>query len=283
MWIVSTFHSFKKLTCHYAATADASAPAQVQYIEGPQMDWAINDRLYNKFKMWKSQCDFIWRAKLEALSEAYKSKTLWHWSRGKGLELYQSWAIDNDDFILQMIWNKFEEQCKPQVNELHAWYDLLKQLKQGNKSCDEYCALLQNQLALCQYPPEIHNILERDVSLFGITDQQFMSKCIAEETSLTTVDICQQLINLESSGVTAKHITGGPSQDAINQVHSRQSYWGKKGRNGGNSHGNWNGGKPTGQQQQQKQLQHPKQEGNQKPPLKHQHHDQVQKGQYRKL
>ena len=74
------------MTCHYAATA----PVQVQYIEGPQMDWAINDGLYNQFKTWKIQCDLILRAELEALSEACKSKTLLHWSRDKGLELYQS-------------------------------------------------------------------------------------------------------------------------------------------------------------------------------------------------
>ena len=81
-----------------------------------------------------------------------------------------------------------------------------------------------------------------------------MSKCIAEETNLTTADICQQLKKLESRRVTTKHINGGPSQGVVNQLHSKQSYWGKKGRNGGNSHGNQNGGKPTGQQQQQKQL-----------------------------
>ena len=154
----------------YAATADAPAPAQVQYIEGLQMDWAINNRLYSQFKMWKIPCDFILGAELEALSEACKGQTLLHWSRDKGLELHQSWGIDNDDLTLQTIWDKFEEHCKPQANELHAWYDLLKQLKQGNKSCDEYYALLQNQLALCQYLPKICHILERDVFLFGITD-----------------------------------------------------------------------------------------------------------------
>ena len=154
------------MACHYAAIADAAAPVQVQYIEGPQMDSAINDGLYNWFKMWKIQYDIILRAKLETLSEACKCKTLLHLSGDKGLELYQSWGIENKDLTLQTIWDKFEEHCKPQDNEFHAGYDLLKQLKQSSKSCDEYYALLQNQLALCQYPLETHNILERDVFLF---------------------------------------------------------------------------------------------------------------------
>ena len=37
------------MECHYAA----AALLQAQYIEGPQMDWTINDGLYNQFKMWK--------------------------------------------------------------------------------------------------------------------------------------------------------------------------------------------------------------------------------------
>ena len=164
--------------------------------------------------------------------------TLLCWSREKGLELYQSWGIDNDDLTLKTIWNKYEEHSKPQTNELHVQYDLLKQLKQGNKSCDEYYALLQNQIALCQYPLETCNILERDVFLFSIMDQQFMLKCITEETNLTTADICQWLKKLESSRVTTKHITGGPSQGSINQAHGKQPYQSKKGKGGDNNHGN---------------------------------------------
>ena len=60
----------------------------------------------------------------------------------------------------------------------------------------------------------------------------------------------------------------------------QQPYKDKKGKNGSNNHGNHNGGKPTNKQQ--KQLQHSKQEGTQKPPLKHWHNDQAQKGQYKK-
>ena len=88
------------MACSYAAIAEATAPVQVQYIEGTQMDWAINDGLYNHFKTWKIQCDLILRVELETLSEAHKSKTLLCWSRDKGLQLYQTWGIDNEDLTL---------------------------------------------------------------------------------------------------------------------------------------------------------------------------------------
>ena len=96
MWLYLTINT---MACHYAATADASTPVQVQYIKGPQMDWAINDGLYHQFKTWKIQCDFILRAELEVLLEACKGKMLLCWSGDKVLELYQSWGIDNDDII----------------------------------------------------------------------------------------------------------------------------------------------------------------------------------------
>ena len=93
-----------------------------------------------------------------------------------GLELYQSWGIANKDLTLQNIWDKFEEHCKPQANELRAPYDLHKKLKQTSLSCDQFFTAIQNQLSLCQYPTETHNFLERDIFLFGLSDQTFMSK-----------------------------------------------------------------------------------------------------------
>ena len=71
------------MTHHYAAMADVAAPVQVQYIEGPHMDWAINDGHYNWFKIWKIWCGFIIRAELETPSETHKNKTLLCWFRDK--------------------------------------------------------------------------------------------------------------------------------------------------------------------------------------------------------
>ena len=132
----------------------------VQYISGPNLDWTMDDGLYNHFKTWNIKCQLILGAKLETCSKDQKCKTLLQWSGDKGLELYISWGIEDKDLTLKTIWTKFEEHCKPQTNQLHSPYGLLKQLKQGNNSCDKYYALLQNQLALCQYPPETQNILE---------------------------------------------------------------------------------------------------------------------------
>ena len=65
------------MTCHYAATADATAPAQVQYIKGPQMDWAINEWTLQPVQDMEDPIVISYlELQLEALSEACKSKTL---------------------------------------------------------------------------------------------------------------------------------------------------------------------------------------------------------------
>ena len=138
---------------------------------------------------------------------------------------YTSHGIANKDLTLQNIWDKFEEHCKPQANELRAHYDLLKKLKQASLSCNQFFAAIQNQLSLCQYPTETHNILKRDIFLFGLSDQMFMSKIIADGENLTTAKICQKLKKLESGWATAKHITNSNGNNAdVNQLHGKKPF-----------------------------------------------------------
>ena len=125
-------------------------------------------------------------------------------------------GIEDKDLTLESMWPKFEEHCKPQANELHTHYDLFKQLKQGDKSYDEYYAPVQNQLGLCQYPPKTQYILEWDVFPFTISDQAFMTKCLSEESNLTTAEKHQWFKKPESCKATAKHITRGTAPTTIN-------------------------------------------------------------------
>ena len=44
------------------------------YIEGPQMDWTVNDGLYNRFLKWQLKCENILDCELVMLSEPRKCK-----------------------------------------------------------------------------------------------------------------------------------------------------------------------------------------------------------------
>ena len=57
------------------------------------------------------------------------------------------------------IWEKFEEFCKPQSNEVRARFDLLTSFWQGNKSVDEWYNAVQTQIALTKYPQKLPRYL----------------------------------------------------------------------------------------------------------------------------
>ena len=97
----------------------------MQYIEGPTIDWTVNDGLYNRFLKWRLTCENILECELAMLPEARKCKKSVAWSGDFGLDQYISWNMSNEDLILEVIWKKFEEFCKPQANELRARFDLL--------------------------------------------------------------------------------------------------------------------------------------------------------------
>ena len=62
-----------------------------------------------------------------------------------------------------MIWNKFEEFCKPQTNEVKARFDLLRSFRQGDISVDEWYNAVQTQINLAKYPQETARILHRNI------------------------------------------------------------------------------------------------------------------------
>ena len=88
------------------------------YIVGPDMDWTLNDGLYNRFLKWNLKCENILECELAILPEARKCKKVLAWSGDFGLDQYTSWNLPNEELSLETIWAKFEEFCKPQANQL---------------------------------------------------------------------------------------------------------------------------------------------------------------------
>ena len=104
----------------------------VPYIEGPKMNWTVDDSLYNRFIKWKIKCKNILDCELAMLSEARKCKKVVAWSGDFGIDQYISWDLTAEEICLETIWQKFEEFCKPQTNEIRARFDLLTSFRQGD-------------------------------------------------------------------------------------------------------------------------------------------------------
>ena len=54
------------------------------------------------------------------------------------MDQYVSWFLPAEELNLDANWVKFEEFCKPQLNEVRAHFDLLTSFRQGNRSVDEW-------------------------------------------------------------------------------------------------------------------------------------------------
>ena len=79
------------------------------------------------------------------------------------MDLVVSWGLIDSDITLDTLWNKFEEFCKPQSNEVRAQFDLLTNFRQGDKSVDEWFNAVQSQINLCNYPSETASVLQQDI------------------------------------------------------------------------------------------------------------------------
>ena len=193
------------------------------YIEGPAMDWTVNDGLYNRFLKWKLRCENILECELATLPEARKCKKVLAWSGDCGLDQYTSWNLPNEDLSLEIIWKKFEEFCKPHANELRARFDLLTSFRQADMSVDEWYNAVQTQVALSKYPPETAQILQRDIFCFFLKDESFVSKTLneghVELEKFSASKVRQMAKKLESSQSTARHIKKMSSQPQANQIH----------------------------------------------------------------
>ena len=184
------------------------------YIEGPKMDWTVNDGLNHRFLKQHLKCENILECELAMSPEKRQCKKVIVWSGDFGMDQYVSWNLSIDELTLDTIWQKFEEFCKPQSNEVRARFDLLTILQQGNKSVDVWYNAVQTQIALTNYPPETAKILHKDIFWFFLKDEEFVCKTIND----SNIDLGKLAKNMESSKATARHIKQVASDPKAAQI-----------------------------------------------------------------
>ena len=174
-------------------------PKFMPNVEGPKMDWTVNDSLYHMFLKWKLKCENILDCELAMLPKSKKCKKVIAWS---------------GDF------------CKLQTNEVRARFDLLTSFRQSNQSVDEWYNAVQAQVSLAKYPPETASILHQDIFWFFLKDEEFVSKTI----NYSNIDLekfpaskVRQLAKImESSKSTARHIKQVASDPQADQVNLKR-------------------------------------------------------------
>ena len=182
----------------------------------------MNDSLYHRFLKWKIKCENILDCELAMLSEARKGKKFVAWSGDFMTDQYVSWFLPPEDLCLEVLWNKFEEFCKPQTNEVRARFDLVTSFRQGDMSVDVWYNAVQAQINLAKYPTETAKILHKDIFCFFLRDGEFVSKTINDSSidleKFPASKVRQLAKRLESSKSTARHITKMSSDPQTTQV-----------------------------------------------------------------
>ena len=158
------------------------------------MDWAVNDVLYHRFLKWKLKCENILECELAALHECQKCKKVIMWSGNFGMDQYVFWGLSKEDMNLDTIWERFEDFCKPQSNEVHAQFDLLTSFHQGNKSVNKWYYGVQAQVNSAKYLPKTANIC--NTFWLFLHDEDLVSRTITEGSvdldKFLASRVCQQ-------------------------------------------------------------------------------------------
>ena len=147
------------------------------YIESPKMDWTVNDGLYNRSLKWHLKCENILECELAMLPEKRQCKKVIAWSGDFGMDQYVSRNLSTDESMLDTIWERFEEFCKPQSNEVRARFDLLTSFQQGNNSVDEWYKAVQPRLLWLSVPRNSQDPSKGQLLVF-LKDEVFVSKII---------------------------------------------------------------------------------------------------------
>ena len=73
------------------------------YIEGPKMDWTVNDGVYHRFLKWFLQCENILECGHAMLPEKRQCKKVIAWSGDFGMGQYVSWNVSTEELMLDTI------------------------------------------------------------------------------------------------------------------------------------------------------------------------------------
>ena len=105
--VVFNLKSSTSKKVHHSRSITVQIPTQQQvymsYIEGPKINWSVDDGLYNRFIKWKIRFQNILDCELAMLSEARKCEKVIGWSGDFGLDQYISWNLSNEELCLDTI------------------------------------------------------------------------------------------------------------------------------------------------------------------------------------
>ena len=126
------------------------ANQNMQYVQGPKMDWTEDAGLHQRFKDWREEVELLIDTVLSHIKNAdtkMKFVTLW---AGKEARTYLSTVEEDHKDSLRTILNTLKDWTRPKSDEIAA-FTHLRTLNQGNKTLSTYIQEVRRVGRLMQF------------------------------------------------------------------------------------------------------------------------------------
>ena len=177
---------------------------------GPKLDWTRDNKICDRYQIWKEKVELIFSSALEESSSKQKVSYLRYWMGEQGIPLVKKWtALGKLDFssseedalsngyILQNYWNLLEAEFKPKGNKLLSVIELWTRSKQGSKTLNEWLTYVYNLVESCDYGDSSERII-RDVLIIGCNSDKAKDKIVRQGEKIKLQDVIE-ILQLEDS------------------------------------------------------------------------------------
>ena len=177
---------------------------------GPKLDWTRDNKIFDRYQIWKEKVELIFSSALEESSSKQKVSYLRYWMGEQGIPLVKKWtALGKLDFssseedalssgyILQNYWNLLEAEFKPKGNKLLSVIELWTRSEQGSKTLNEWLTYVYNLVESCDYG-DSSEIIIRDEFIIGCNSDKAKDKIVRQGEKIKLQDVIE-ILQLEDS------------------------------------------------------------------------------------
>ena len=177
---------------------------------GPKLDWTRDNKIFDRFQIWKEKVELIFSSALEESSSKQKVSYLRYWMGEQGIPLVKKWtALGKLDFssaeedalssgyILQNYWDLLDAEFRPKGNKLLSVIELWTRSKQGSKTLNEWLTYVYNLVESCDYGDSSERII-RDVLIIGCNSDKAKDKIVRQGEKIKLQDVIE-ILQLEDS------------------------------------------------------------------------------------
>ena len=151
--------------------------------KAPELDWTSPD-LYTAFKRFKTRAEILLRTHFKTEEEEVKRDHVLLWMGDEGIDLYESWGLEDGDITLAVIWQRLEQYVTPKSNSVRARFEL-HNLRQNSETVDQFLKTCRLKAQECKFQKGTEQEMVRDALVLGLVDDNTRRKCFDIGDALT--------------------------------------------------------------------------------------------------